>query len=359
MSQNLSKEVDDSGESVGLSISTDETLVKLSLAKGEEAKAACGELFFRYYRRIDKTIGAVLTSRSVECEPSAPFYNTVFFDVCSVAFSPQKLRHFDAGHGSFEAWFLGAVVPRATIDWLRHQKRAPALRKQPLGDDVATPLRVEPTRADEVNSAVAGLTPPLRSSVELLCCADRDVSKDSLVHVAQTSGRTLSQVRESVASLAEELREQEEGAGEPAVREKLALLQEREQSLSVQLRSRRRALYDLGAGSAEIAKLEARCARLTLGMIRERRRDLGKVRDVSRQALAGLDYQETFLSLDQVSARRERLLTKYRRGTWIVKPTCRQIADVLGVREGTVASQLSRARQELASILGSCREVTE
>ena len=334
-----------------LNSETDEALVALTLSESMTRTVARRELFSRYYDRIDATIRGVLLSREMQYEPSVSYYNTVFFEVCSAVFAERTLSGFDPSRGSFCAWFLGAVVPRAAIDWHRRQNNVTPPQRELLDRDTAPYEDSHGEEARRLDEALARLSPTLRSAVEVFCCAHWNVSEETLRHIADSSGQSVSDVRDTVNSLAEMVRRDGKGREGEDIRQKLAVLHALAENFSLRLEHQRRLLNQIGIDAVALGQLEAECSQLTLSQVRAERVLIAKSSEATREALAAVLYQELFLRLNMVSARRERLLADYRQGTWLAKPSYSQIAGILGVAEGTVAARLSRAKEQLAAHL--------
>lgn len=108
------------------------------------------------------------------------------------------------------------------------------------------------------------------------------------------------------------------------------------------------------AGTEQIRSLPAWVTRVALNLSRSRWRRLraeARATDLLRQspdpppAESGPDVQQALAQL----SRRQREVTVLR---YYLGMDVREIAGVLGVREGTVKTQLSRARRALAELLG-------
>jgi len=374
---------------------SDEELVEAFLKQRFAREPIRDELFARYYERFDGRIRAVLYTYGLPYSPGEAYYNEVFVEIYRQVFELAELEailgKYDSGKGGFANWFLNYVVVSRVRDWLRRldssgaQKNIDRLREgvkrereqlslnEPLnkageGLPLAELIPAEETEAGNgwpqaMASAISRLPPAQRLMLRLLFVAYEELPEEEIEYLATLRDVPAGVIREMLAETGRELRSSDKY--EQGERLELALA-----CLARQVEYLRRELAEV---EAEIRALfperrlpEEELSAVQLKEIAQARDELARAyragemdeREYRWQALV-LERKYIAKHLAKAKRKKEQLVREYRSGRYFIFPSYKQLAKILGLAEGTVASRISRMMGRLRKLLEEERILLE
>jgi len=365
---------------------TDVELVNLFLSCKERRASIRDELFARYYEQFDRRIRAVLYTNGLPYSPSEFYYNEIFTDIYSHVFDIENLENllgkYRAEKGVFSIWFLNFVVVNKIKNWLGKINKASGrkniefLRKnsnemsmhvpfdEPAGRcgvglslSETLPRKQEVCETvffDPISDAISNLSPAKRLILRLLFLAYQEVPEIDLTYMANELDVSVSSLREELADLCMDLRASPRYESSERIELALECLSQQENSLRGKLKRidteidiifPEREMVDDGVDLL-FKDIEARKRELE-GLYRCKK--LGA--DKYRFSYLLLEKQYASKQLSKVSAKRLALIKEYNSGKHFLLSSYRQLAKLLDVSEGTVASRISRTLHHLKELL--------
>lgn len=347
------------------------------------------ELHYEYFERF---IREVLHSRGLKYDPSATYYNDVFDAIFRRVFKIECLSQYDPARGGFRAW-LRRVTRNAVYDWIKSahptlpvtrgtqahlslhaesgavslDQAEPHERDSLLAEAVAAadapeepegPAGEGETRTDR---ALAALGEEYRAVVELCGLAARPVSAASVAFIARAGARSTAETEAALEALRGQLLARAEGetragaggagGGKECLEDTLVLSWEQEKVCEWEIRRLELALRGAGCPEPRIESCLEEAGTLTLGQLRDARRDARELGILDRLTL---DLQFYELRRRKWRKRREELKKLYL--SPLPQPSYRQIATLLGRSESSLAGLLDRARRSLKKIISTLGE---
>lgn len=345
--------------------------------------------FEHHYEYFERFIREVLHTRGLKYDPSTSYYNDVFDTIFRRVFKCECLCQYDPARGGFRTW-LRRVTRNAVYDWIKSahptlpvtrgtqahlawhaesgavslDQAEPHERDSLLAEAVAAADAPEEheggeggaeTRADR---ALAALGEEYRAVVELCGLAARPVSAPSVAFIARAGARSLAETEAELETLRGQLLARAEGenraasgGGKDCLEDTMVLSWEQEKVCEWEIRRLELALRGAGCPETEIECGLEEAGTLTLGQLREARRDM---RGLGIQQRLMLDLQFYELRRRKWRKRREELKILYL--SPLPQPSYRQIATLLGRSESSLAGLLDRAKRSLKKIISDLGE---
>lgn len=232
-------------------------------------------------------------------------------------FAVEKLRErdilgkFESGKGAKFSTWLGVVIRNLYLDYIRSQPDN--MENAELFEDT---LVSSPERRQERSELIDKMQHRCRVLFKLLLCDTYFIEPHELEWLAQESGKKLLDVIREIAGLEEKLRKRE------------AKLQERYDKLA-------RTHYWLNFYQRQLDKMSKTTEKPNLGFNAELEKVRGK--------------------LERRKKEYDNLAEELAGSGGIVTAPYKDLADIMNVREGTLASNISRCRAGAASLLRQMR----
>ncbi len=221
------------------------------------------------------------------------------------------LGKFEPGKGAKFSTWLGVVIRNLYLDYIRSQPEEMATSE--LYEDSAV---VEPEQRRERSSLISQMQKRCRVLFKLLLCDTYFLEPEEIEWIAEESDRKLLDVIRNIAALEEQLRERE------------AKLQQRYDKLA-------RAHYWLNYYQKQLAKLTKSIDKPNTEFMPE----VERVRD----------------KLERRKKEYDNLAEELAGGGGIVTAPYKDLAELMNIREGTLASNISRCRAGAAQLLRKLR----
>lgn len=379
------------GFPMGLDSYTD--LVERFLSIPEERTRVRDELFSRLYEDFNRRIYSVLHLGGIKYIPESDFYNTIFIDLYQRLFDTDSLQRrlvqFDPEKGDFDKWFLNTVVVNAVKDWLRAVDGATGIKRVDLlrenqrmeaetvsldesvdPDDTYAPTRGERFRFSEpltealdpfpvseqkkeatnnstrqrVIRSLAELSARQRILMLLFYGAYFPLPEDDIREIAQTSGSSVDKIREKVDVLRKKLTDSPKYQQEERLEKEIACLTNQIEIFYKKLYRIKKELYQEPATDT-IDKYVASLSEQTIGELRGEIDNLQQTLPTEQQRKKVLAHQAAILNkrIMRLEKRRQHRLRQLQGGGTLITASYRDLAELLDIPEGTVASGLSRA----------------
>lgn len=371
---------------------SDEELIQLFVQTGdrETKNLIRDEVFKRYYREFDQTIRSILKERGISYRGNEEYYNTVFTElyqrIFSLATFEERIKQYDVVR-PFHRWFA-VLMRNEVIDWLRkvdHEKELSneevlkSISKQkwqsldsPVGTgekdklltlkDVITsekPLPEEDKKRKELEEAIKRLPEPFGSLLSVRFVAYQEVDEGVLSYIAKKRKISKEEAGKEIGELRDRLRGSKKFEEQEEIEILLASLYLKAESLEGKANWHRKRLGNLDINNTDEIEREITraplkdLAKAKSTAIKRYEEENGGIRAWEEAELAKL--KETLKRLDNIKRKREKLLKEYYSGSYYVRPSNKEMAALLGIKEGTVGSQKNRAKEGLRSLIISAK----
>ncbi|MBI5788058.1 MAG: sigma-70 family RNA polymerase sigma factor [Candidatus Schekmanbacteria bacterium] len=367
---------------------SDIELIELFLRQDADCVAIRDELFGRYYPRLDQRIRAVLHNCGLPYSPGVFYYNEIFLDIYKQLFELDALRvilqKYDAGKGVFSSWFLNYVVVNKVRDWLKKkrdfnkernidrlktrisQEQRELSLTEPQANDgeglaLAELLQSKETLEDEerqkvVNTALNRLSSNQRAVIYLMFSAYIDLPEESLVYLAREIKIALPLVKEKLSSISLEIRQSEKYRQGERIELALACLFQQKEMLEKKLAAIEWELTNLFPDREN--PLQNDITRLQLKDFIQARQDLTLVykkgcltESEYHYNLLLIKHQHTAKQLANTVQKWSKSVREYNAGKYIACPGYKRLAALFNIPEGTIASRINRAVNNLKELL--------
>lgn len=345
-------------------------------------------LFARFYEQFDKTIRAVLRSKSIPYQDTEVYYNKVFMEVYGRVFSldslNKKLKSFDLNR-DFKPWFF-SVTRGEVYDWLKKVDLEIRLSNEEMlknvaetrtkeesvdkpGDELhqSEPLEracinseergfEEEERNEQLRSLIDGLPDSQRVLLRLQFIAYEDLPTEDIAYISRETNRSTDKIQRDVIELRTALRKSDRFKEYEKKRLLVISLRLKKENLERKIFFGRAKLHGLGCNLEEI---EGDIQDMTLKYITEDiRAKKGQLRDAFKEKepeVIKSDYlyfeksrhMKALKQLQLTRKKREKILAVYKSGKYLVRPHYKQTAAILGIRESTVGTRKNRAKEAL------------
>ena len=352
------------------------------------------EIFKRYFKDYDQTIRFVLKNRGISYRGNEEYYNTVFTElyqrIFSLATFEDRIKQYDMVR-PFHSWFA-VLMRNQVIDWLRkvdHEKGLSneqilkGISKQqwqsldsPVGsgekdklltlNDVITsekPLPEEDEKRKELEETIRRLPEPFRSLLSIRFVAYKEVDNGVISYIAMKRKVSKEEAGREIGELRDRLRDSKEFEEQEKKEILLASLYLKAEIMEVKAKWHRKRLGDLDIDKTE--EIGREITEVPLGdlteakemAIKRYKEENGSIRAWEETELAKL--KETLKRLDNIRSKREKLLKEYYSGSYYVRPSNKEMAGLLGIKEGTVGSQKNRAKEALRNLIVGAKGIRE
>ena len=351
-----------------------------------ERTAIRDELFARYYERFDQRIRAVLHTYGLPYSPDEFYYNEIFMYIYNQIFElnnfEEILKKWEIKRGKFAHWFLNFVVVNRVKNWLKKpnetgdQKNIEYLRemvraeyrqlslhesvdKEGIGLTLIEILPAEEesfneNRRQAIDSAISQLSPNQQLMLRLLFLAYQEIPEQDQAYLAAELNVPTSSASEIIDSICEELKRSPKYEQSEKIELSLASLAQQEDNLQWKLKNVESELETLFADK-EMPHVDAQVLFKDIEQAGQELDRLYRCRQIKRdeyqwQSLL-LQRQHIAKQLSKTTRKRAKLTHDYRSGRYLVSPSYKQLAQLLNLSEGTVASRINRTISCLKELL--------
>ncbi len=387
---------------VTMNLESSTELVKCFLSAPEERNRIKDELFARLYEDFNRRIHSVLHLSGIKYVAESDFYNVIFMDLYHQLFDVEslerKLIRFDPEKGEFEKWFLNAVVVNEVKDWLKSvddstgMKRCDLIREnqrmeneslsldRPIDpNDFSSPGMGERIASTEYSMVAPDLTPVLecaeedtlikhqvaqsllglsskqRTLVLLFYCAYLPLEEGDIQQIAETTENSVEKVRMQVDALRDKLIDSPKYQQEECLEKETACLKNQ---IEIFYKRLYRIKKELGQGpdTKTLDKDVASLSEQPIGELNKKIDNLKKSPYSKQQKKEILIHQAALLNkrIMKLEKKRQNQLNLLSGGKTVITASYRDMAELLDIPEGTVASGISRAIRNFKA--GFCQD---
>lgn len=368
---------------------SDAELVGWFLSHNSDRTAIRDVLFGRYYERFDQRIRAVLYTYGLPYSPGEFYYNEIFMNIYQQVFELDEfetiLQKYELERGKFSSWFLNYVVVNRVKNWLMKMNKNRGRKniewlKENVGEeyrqlslngsleierDELTLVNVVPAQAETldekcqqaIDSAINHLSPAQQLILRLLFMAYQEIPAQDVAYLANELNMPVSAIEKTLEQASRELRNTHKYEQSEKMESSLGCLACQEDNLRWKLKNIESELEALFPDK-EMPKVEAD-SQLLFKDIELARQELDnsykhrqiEIEEYHRRSLL-LQYQYVTKQLLKISQKRIQLVREYQSGKYLVSPSYKQMAQLLNLSEGTVASRINRTVNRLKNLLG-------
>ena len=376
---------------VTMNLESSAELVKCFLSVPDKRDRIKDELFARLYEGFNRRIYSVLHLSGIKYVPESDFYNIIFMDLYHRLFDVEslerKLVRYDPERGEFDKWFLNAVVVNEVKDWLKSKdsstgmKRCDLIRENQrmeneslsldrpvdpndfsspeMGERIASidssmvapdPAPVmECTEEDtlikqQVAQSLSGLSSKQRVLVLLFYCAYLPLEEGDIQQIAETTENSVEKVRIQVDALRDKLIDSPKYQQEECLEKETACLKNQIEIFYKRLYRIKKEL-DQGPDTKTLDKEVAHLSEQPIGELKKKIDNLKQGPHSKQQNKEMLIHQAALLNkrIMKLEKKRQNQLDLLQGGKTIITASYRDLAELLDIPEGTVASGMSRA----------------
>lgn len=387
---------------VTMNLESSTELVKSFLSVPDERDRIKDELFARLYEGFNRRIHSVLHLSGIKYVPESDFYNIIFMDLYHRLFDVEslerKLVRYDPERGEFDKWFLNAVVVNEVKDWLKSKdsstgiKRCDLIREnqrmeneslsldRPVDpNDFSSPVmgeRIAPAESSivapdptpvmecteedtlikqQVAQSLSGLSAKQRVLVLLFYCAYLPLEEDDIQHIAETTKNSVENIRVQVDKLRDKLIDSPKYQQDECLEKESACLKNQIEIFCKRLYRIKKEL-EQGPETKTLDKDVAYLSEQPIGELKKRIDNLKLSPYSTKQKKEILIHQAALLNkrIMKLEKKRQNQLDLLQGGKTIITASYRDMAELLDIPEGTVASGISRAIRNFK--VGFCQD---
>ncbi len=358
-----------------------ELIAKFLLTSQEHQNEISKALYMRYYEEFERRIVAVLRVKNVIYSPSDEYFLKILTSVHHRVFDikrlEKKLLKFDSRKGSFRGWLLGSVVPNELNDFLKEVDPTSGLKNidqirneqkiskesisiySPVSEDYSETFESKiPSNSNKVpfeeeaenklDIILNKVAIKEKVYLKLLTIAYNELTTEEIKDVGVVNEREYDENKRSLDELRASLVQSEKFIYALKVDEKIMCLSE----IIRMLQSR---IYKLEESLLQCCTKEERAENslekspLRLKDLEEKAKKL-RLEFTNKKISVDKYYKERQINslkinskrLKKVEKKREALLRDKASGKFFIRPSYKDISNILGVSEGAVGSQLAR-----------------
>jgi DNA-directed RNA polymerase specialized sigma24 family protein len=366
----------------------DAELVNLFLNNKAEQADIRNEFFGRYYERFDQRIRGVLYTCGLPYSPSEFYYNKIFLDAYQQIFELKEfertLQKYELTRGEFANWFLNYVVVNRIKDWLKKIDKASGRKNiewlkeriiqeqqqislnESFGKEgnkltlteiiTAKTEQYDETHQQAISSAIQQLPSAQQLMLGLLFLAYQETPEHNLAYLAAELSMPTSTIKEQLKQISQELKKSPKYEQSERVELSLACLEQQENYLHNKLKHIESEIEVLFPDK-EIPRMDAKTqplfkdiAQAKQELLRAYRNHQIEAREYCFSSLL-LQYQNIVKQLSKITRKRADLAQEYNSGKYFVFPSYKQLAKLLNISEGTLASRINRTVNQLRKLL--------
>ncbi len=365
---------------------SDAELINCFLGHEPERSAIRDELFSRYYEQFDRRIRAVLYSRELPYSADESYYNDIFMAIYDAVFGLDGFERITSGYnvnkGEFGKWFLNYVVVNKVRDWLKKVDKETGLKNidrlrqgiqrekdrlslqqpvsasDPSGMTLAEVISVDADSPDiekqsQISQAIDRLSQNQRVIIRLLFIAYEDLPDCDLDYLAAELDTSKTVFYNRIRELQNKLRASDKfNAGDKKELE-LTCLKEQHDHWTLRVARIKRELEGLYPDTLanDIANQIDGLKLKDIKTAKEKLTISHKANLINgieyRKKLSQLNYHEALAHLAKIARRRLSAQQEYVSGKYLALPGYQELADMLQIAPGTVASRINRAAGNL------------
>ncbi len=387
---------------VTMNLESSTELVKQFLSVPEERDRIKDELFARLYEGFNRRIHSVLHLSGIKYVPESDFYNIIFMDLYHRLFDVEslqrKLARFDPERGEFDKWFLNTVAVNEVKDWLKSKDNSTGMKKcdlirenqrmeneslsldRPIDpNNFSSPGMGERIASTEFSMVAPDPTPVLECTEEgtsikqrvaqsllelssrqrvlvlIFYCAYLPLAEGDIQEIAETTENSVEEVRMQVDALRDKLMDSPKYQQEECLEKESACLKNQIEIFYKRLYRIKKEL-DQGPDTKTLDKEVACLSEQPIGELNIKIDNL-KISPYSKQQKKELLIHHAALlnkRIMKLEKKRQNQLNLLSGGKTIITASYRDMAALLDIPEGTVASGMSRAIRNFKA--GFCQE---